>query len=423
MSRRRTGPSRQCAVVLAALAACAWSLPMSGATAATLARPAAVALAAPLPQDPIIAQGVSSANQAHLVRNRTWDFAEMAKTFNTVALLPGDPSAVRDARAAGMSVILELDYKSYFFAGEDISAKIDAVAQQITAAPGTVVAIDVADRVNEKYSPAEALRYLAATAGVLHREVPGIPVLVNAADWQLTCGRPNQSSCDSHDPRFQYETNKVLDTLYQSGYVDGFLISDNLKNEDVQAQRAAWAQARTRWPAPFILWSTCSQLSFPDARYGGTPDSAARSAQAWMTAPMDGGADGLALWAWHQTYDGAVYSFLDKNGSANSLWTAMVSAARGIRQRSADGLGPAVAPAPPAQVDPHVGASGHSGGSSIAIGVGSAIGFAVIVGVLLAGLAARLRQRNRVQLPPGGAQWENRPRPTDERSDAPSTWR
>jgi hypothetical protein len=397
-------------------------LPMSVATAAARAGPAAVALAPPLPQNPIIAQGVSSANPAHLVRNRAWDFAEMAKTFNTVALLPGDPSAVRDASAAGMSVILELDYKSYFFAGQDISAKIDAVAQQIMTAPGTVVAIDVADRINEKHSPAEALRYLAATAGVLHREVPGIPVVVNAADWQLTCGRPNQSSCDNHDPRFKYETDKVLDTLYQSGYVDGFLIADNLKNEDLQAQRAAWAEARTRWPAPFILWSTCSQLSFPGDRYRGTSDSAARSAQAWMAAPMAGGADGLALWAWHQTYDGAVYSFLDKNGAGNSLWTAMVAAARGIRQGSADGLGPGGVPPLPTQVGPAVAATGH-GGSSIGIGVGSVIGFAVILGVLVAGVAARLRQRTRWQAPPGAGSRAHLPRHAGQRSEMPSTWR
>lgn len=419
MSRQRLRLRGPGAALLAVLAVGAWSLAMPVATAA---QPDRVALAAPLPKDPVIAQGVSSANPAHLVRNRDWDFAEMAKTFNTVALLPGDPSAVQAAHAAGMAVILELDYKSYFFAGQDISAKIDAVAQQIMAAPGTVVAVDVADRVNEKYSPAEALRYLAATAGVLHREAPGVPVVVNTADWQLTCGRPNQSSCDAHDPRFQYETNKVLDTLYQSGYVDGFLISDNLKNEDLQAQRAAWAQARTRWPAPFILWSTCSQLSFPDARYAGTADSAARSAQAWMTAPMDGGADGLALWAWHQTYDGAVYSFLDKNGSPNSLWTAMVSAARVLRQGSAGGVGPGIAPASAAPAGPAVATPGHGGGSSLGIGVGSAIGFSVIVVVLLAGLAARLRQRLRMH-PPAVAARDIHPRSSGERSDAPSTWR
>ncbi|MDX6253803.1 MAG: hypothetical protein QOJ11_137 [Frankiales bacterium] len=423
MTRRRLAASRRCAVVLGVLAAL--SMPMPMATALTRAGPGPVTFAAPLPLRPIIAQGVSSANPAHLVRDRAWDFAEMAKTFDTVSLLPGDPTAVRQARAAGLSVVLELDFKSYFFSGEDISAKVDAVVQQITAAPGTVVAVSVADRVNEKYSPEEALRYLAATAGVLHRQVPGMPVVVNVADWELTCGRPNQSACNAHDPRFQYETHKVLDILYRSGYVDGFTIADNLKNDDLQAQRAAWAEARTRWPAPFILWSTCSQLSFPENRYPGTPDSAARVAEAYMAAPMEGGADGLALWAWHQLYDGAVYSFLDKSGSPNSLWTAMVAAARELRQPS---HGPTV-------VSPAVGAgaapdrstvpAARKAGSSIAIGLWSAIGFLLIAGVLGGGCVARARQRARGQLEAATTRHVDlaRVRDAQQRRDEPSTWR
>ena len=186
----------------------------------------------------------------------------------------------------------------------------------------------IADRINEKYGPDDALRYLAATGGVLHRELPGVPVIVNVADWQLSCGRPNQSSCTAHDRRFRYETNAVLDQLHDSGYVDGFTISDNLKNNDLQAQRASWYDARKRWPAPFVLWSTCSQLSFPDNSFPGTADTAASLTQAFMAEPMAGGADGWALWAWHQEYDGAFYSFLDKDGSSNALWQAMVSTSR-----------------------------------------------------------------------------------------------
>jgi hypothetical protein len=432
MMRRRVATSlRRGAVVLGVLAAFAGALPMSlpmaipMAAAQTSAGPETAGLAATLPQRPVIAQGVSSANQAHLVRNQAWDFAQMTKAFNTVALLPGDPSAVREARAAGLSVILELDFKSYFFSGQDISAKVDAVVQQITAAPGAIAAVDVADRINEKYSPEEGLRYLAATAGVLHRQVPGIPVVVNVADWELTCGRPNQSSCSAHDVRFQYETNKVLDTLYRSGYVDGFTIADNLKNDDVQAQRAAWVEARTRWPAPFILWSTCSQLSFPEERYTGTPDSAAHVAEAYMSAPMDGGADGLALWAWHQLYDGRFYSFLDKNGSANSLWTAMVAASRGLGQASGS-----LTPVLPAVVggagtDRSTAPAARDGGSTIGLGLWSAIGFLVIGVVLGGGCIARARQRARAQLEAATTRQgdQARVREAQQRRDEPSTWR
>lgn len=378
-----------------------WLVVMAfGTTALSAAAPAIgvapPSLGAPLPAKPVVVQGVSSANPAHLVRDRAWDFAQMRKTFNTVSLLPGDPSAVQEARSAGLAVVLEFDYKSYFFRGEDISAKVDAVVQQIQAAPGTVAAIEIADRINEKSSPAEGLRYLADTAGVLHREVPGIPVLVNVSDWQLTCGRPNQSSCRSHDARFQYETDEAVDVLYRSGYVDGFTIADNLKNNDVEAQRAAWVNARTRWPAPFILWSTCSQLSFLESRYPGTADTAARATAAYMAAPMVGGADGLALWAWHQKYNDGVYSFLDKDGGANPMWTSMVAIARSIAAGST-GSGTATAGA---ASDP-LGAAGpaHSvtaRGSSVNLGLWSAIGFALILTVLGVGIMGRVRKRRTV---------------------------
>ena len=354
---------------------------------------------AALPAIPIVAQGVSSANPAHLVRDRTWDFAEMRKTFNTVSLLPGDPSAVQQARTAGLSVVLEFDYKAYFFRGEDISAKVDAVVQQIQAAPGVVAAIDIADRINERSAPADALRYLAATAGMLQREVPGIPVLVNVSDWQLTCGRPNQSSCRSDDPRFRYETNAAVDILYRSGYVDGFTIADNLKGNDGEAQRAAWSAARTRWPAPFILWSTSSQLSFREDRYPGTTDTAASTAEAYMKAPMAGGADGLALWAWHQKYQGGFYSFLDKDGGLNPLWTSMVAAARFVtagRDRStiqtAQASGGPTQAAGPAR-------TATARGSAVSLGLLSTTGFAVILVVLGGGIVSRLRQRRSAHPP------------------------
>lgn len=365
----------------------------AGTSAAGLAADAGQA---PLPATPIVAQGVSSANPAHLVRDRAWDFAEMRKTFNTVALLPGDPTAVRQARAAGLAVVLEFDLKAYFFGGEDISAKVDAVVMQIQAAPGTVAAIDIADRINESNAPAAALRYFAATAGVFQREVPGIPVLVNVADWELTCGRPNQSSCGSHGARFRYETNSVVDILYRSGYVDGFTIANNLKNNDVEAQRAAWVAARTRWPKPFILWSTSSQLSFPEARYTGTADTAAGTVAAYMAAPIAGGADGLALWAWHQKYREGFYSFLDKDGGANSLWSSMVATTRLISAgddqtptRPAPAIGGPTRSTAPAR-------TASARGSALQVGLLSAVGFGVIFAVLGGGIAGRLRQRRYV---------------------------
>jgi hypothetical protein len=380
-----------CAMLASAGSLQAVSAAAMPASGSNLAERATAAYGAALPRVPIVAQGVSSANRAHLVRNRAWDFAQMRHVFNTVSLLPGDPSAVRQARLAGLAVVLEFDYKSDFFAGSDISAKVNAVVQQIQAAPGTIAAIDVADRINEKYSPQEGLRYLAATAGVLHRAVPGIPVLVNVSDWELTCGRPNQSSCKSHGARFQYETNAVVDQLYRSGYVDGFTVANNLKNNDVDAQREAWTIARARWPAPFILWSTCSQLSFPDASYPGTSETASGSVTAYMTSPLDGGADGLALWAWHQLYQGGYYSFLNKNGSGNALWTTMATAAADVSLAPSTSSSPtAAAPTSPSARE-RVGAKPQ--GSSFKIGFWPVVAFGIIVLVLGVGLRARVRTR------------------------------
>jgi hypothetical protein len=324
-------PARAAMAVLAAVLALSGSPTASAAaTAAPTTRTATgTALAAPMPDPAVVAQGVSSANTAHLFKSPAWDFATMRAVFNAVALLPGDQTKVTAARSAGLAVVLEFDYKADFFAGKDISAKVAAVAEQIRANPGTISAVHVADRLNEKYSAAQGLRYLAATGGVLHRLVPGVPVLVNASDWELTCDLPQQSSCTAHSAQFQYETNATLDAFARSGYLDGINIADNIKNLDSATQQTAWSNARARWPKPFLLWATCSQLSFGQQTY--PADAPAEPAtRTYMLAPLAAGADGVALWAWHQLYRGAVDSFLNKDGSSNAMWSSMTSAARRI---------------------------------------------------------------------------------------------
>jgi hypothetical protein len=282
--------------------------------------------AAPLPTPLLLAQGVSSANSAHRFRSQAWDFARMRAVFDAVSLLPGDQATVQRARRAGLAVILEFDYKAQFFAGMNISPDVQAVVDQVRSSPGTISAIHVADRLNQDYSPQQGLRYLAATGGVFHRELPGVPVLVNVADTELTCGLPHQSSCFNTDPSFRYEVNSTLDAFHSSGYIDGFTLADNLKNNDAAVQVMAWRSARFRWPSPFILWSTCSQMSFPDERQPGGPQAAAALVAAYMTGPVRGGAQGLALWAWHQLYQGGTYTFLNKNGGSNILWRNMAAA-------------------------------------------------------------------------------------------------
>ena len=287
--------------------------------------PTGSSYAAPLPRPLLLVQGVSSANPAHTFRSQDWDFAQMREAFNAVALLPGDQETVLKARRAGLAVVLEFDYKEDFFAGHDISRKVQEIVDQVRSHPGTVSAIQVADRLNQDYSAAQGLSYLAATGGVFHRELPGVPVLVSVADRELTCGLPGQSSCANTDPRFQYQVTATLDAFRRSGYLDGFTLADNLKNSDAAIQVQAWQAARARWPSPFILLSNASQLSFPDARQPGGQEAAAVLVATYMTGPVRGGANGLALWAWHQLYQGSVYTFLNKNGGTNALWQEMTA--------------------------------------------------------------------------------------------------
>jgi hypothetical protein len=300
----------------------------------------------------------------------------MRQVFNAVSLLPGNQSMVDAARSAGLAVVLEFDYKADFFAGKDISAKVAAVADQIDSHPGTISAVHVADRLDERYSAEQGLRYLAATGGVLHRLAPGVPVLVNASDWELTCGLPGQSTCGSHGTRYQYETDATLDAFASSGFLDGISIADNLKNLDASAQVVAWQRARARWPKPFLLWATCSQLSFGEPGYRGGDASAAT--RAYMLVPVGLGADAVALWAWHQQYQGAVYTFLDKGGSPNAMWASMSAAAARID----------AAPADPAELARVPAATGGPSGTALALA-----GLALLT--VLAGAVATVALRGR----------------------------
>ena len=339
-----------------------------------------------MPDPAVIAQGVSSANPAHLFKDPAWDFAAMRRVFNAVSLLPGNQSVVDAARGAGLAVVLEFDYKADFFAGKDIGAKVAAVADQIVSHPGTIAAVHVADRLDERYSAQQGLRYLAATGGVLHRLAPGVPVLVNASDWQLTCGLPGQSSCGSHGTRYQYETDATLDAFAGSGFLDGISIADNLKNLDASAQVVAWRRARARWPKPFLLWATCSQLSFGDTGYIGSPD-ASGATRAYMLVPVGLGADAVALWAWHQEYQGAVYTFLDKDGSPNAMWASMTAAAGRIYAFPAD----------PAELARIPAATSGSGGTAFAL---AGLGLLAVLAGLLALRGRRPPVRPRVHRTP-----------------------
>src|SRR6266511_2612942 len=239
-----------------------------------------------------------------LLGNRVADLAKVGQGFNAVLISSGDDRLVREARGPG---------------------------------------IRVADRVNQGLTPEQTLDYLRATGGVLHREVPGVPVVVDLSDPQLTCGLPGQDRCDKPRlPDYRYQVDAELLRIYHSGDVDGFMLANGLarsdtdcggcdvREVDAQAQAAAWRKARAMFPPPFLLFARVATLSFPQPSYPGNADQAALATYVYETIPLQEGVDGVDLWAWSRQFDGTVRTFLDKNGADNSLWQRMVAVAAAV---------------------------------------------------------------------------------------------
>lgn len=117
-------------------------------------------------------------------------------------------------------MILELDHKSDFFSGRDVTARIERIVTQIRST-GTVASIHVADRLNKKYSPTRDSSIWRSTDAVLHQKLPGVPVLVNIVYWQLTGGCQYRRRAVPTGGKYQYEIHSTLDQFYRSGNVDG----------------------------------------------------------------------------------------------------------------------------------------------------------------------------------------------------------
>lgn len=286
---------------------------------------AAANYAAPLPNQISLAQGFGSGNAGHVLISQEWDLAKMKEVFNTINIAPGNQALVQKARAAGLAVILEFDYKTDFMNEVSINNRVNAVIAQIKNNPGTISGVHVADRLNEQYSAEQGKAYLAATGGRLHAEVPGVPVFVDVSDWELTCGKELQPSCSSVtlNTKYPYEKNSVLTSFKDSGYIDGFFIGDNLQKNNANANYEAWKTARALWPAPFKVMSRASQFAFATGTYTGTQSDANAIANAYILSPMAAKADGISAWSWKQEYQGSVSTLLNKDGSNNYIWEAM----------------------------------------------------------------------------------------------------
>ena len=278
-----------------------------------------------------------------LLGSRAADLSKVAEAFNAVLISSGDDQLVQTARDRGLKVYLGFDEHKEFAAGKDITADVQVLVRFANAHRRDVAGIRVADRVNQGLTPDQTLRYLRATGGVLHREVPGVPVIVDLSDPQLTCGLPGQDRCDKPRlPDYRYQVDAELLRIYHSGDMDGFMLANGLARDDTDcggcnvreidavAQAAAWRKARAMFPPPFLLFARAATLSFPQSTYPGDPSQAALAIHVYETIPLQEGADGVDLWAWSRRFDGTVRTFLDKSGADNPLWQRLVEVAEAV---------------------------------------------------------------------------------------------
>lgn len=282
-------------------------------------------LAAPLPK-PAIKTHFNKGAGKYVFKDRTWDLAQIKKAFNTVIVSYDDHQLISDIREAGLAAILEFDAKDDP-TGKKAQAAVAAITRQVKLNPGTIAGIRVADRLNEKLTTERGIEYLRLTGGAFHREIPGVPVIVDVEDWELTCGLPGQGSCVTH--KFTAYSNCVdaaLVEIYKSGYVDGFELSVNLKNDDSDAMEKAMTKARKMFPPPFLLYARTASLSFDEENYPGDAAAARKQVAAYIETPLRVGADGIDLWAWHRPWKTELRTFLNKGGGSNPLWEDMMGA-------------------------------------------------------------------------------------------------
>jgi hypothetical protein len=282
-----------------------------------------------------------------LLGSRVADLAKVGEAFNAVLISSGDDQLVQAARDHHLKVYLGFDEHKEFAAGKDITADVQDLVRFAKAHRGEIAGIRVADRVNQGLTPEQTLDYLRATGGVLHQEMPGVPIIVDLSDPQLTCDLPGQDRCDKPRlPDYRYQVDAELLRIYHSGYVDGFMLANGLARDDTDcggcnvreidavAQAAAWRKARAMFPPPFLLFARAATLSFPQSSYPGNPAQAALATHVYETIPLQQGADGVDLWAWSRQFDGTVRTFLDKSGADNPLWQRLVAVAAAVHAQA-----------------------------------------------------------------------------------------
>lgn len=263
-----------------------------------------------------------------LLGSRRADLHTAGQSFNAVIVAAGNPKLVQIAHAEGFQVYLGFDQHTVYAHGYSITNAVNRVVRQIQAQRSMIVGVRIGDRINVGLTPAQVLGYLRATGGILHEQAPGIKVFADVVDWQLTCGMAGQRACTARRVAgYQYADNAELLSMMHSGNLDGFMLANNLAGgtKYPQVQTAAWKSARALFPHPFLLWERAANLSFATPTFERSLATAQALVHVEEQIPLQEGADGVDLWAWHVGFKGTLRTFLNKNGTSNVLWQQMAA--------------------------------------------------------------------------------------------------
>jgi hypothetical protein len=251
------------------------------------------------------------------------------------------------AHRQGLRVWIETDLVKRWLAGQDSFRDGVAAVAALAARPG-VVGIKIADEMGDHDgldTAAKIRGFLADSATALHAAAPGKALLIDLLVPELGC-------LPGYDPPLRWATicqaqqrgrypNLALDEV--DGYLAGHWVnvvdlSTNLQPDKTYAgwgvdadiaQRAAWAEARSRGWADEVKLQGRKAMAHP-GEYPGDPAEAQATLATYVDIPRAGGADAVDVWTWRQKYKGALYRLMDPGLKDNALWDA-------LRQRRAAG--------------------------------------------------------------------------------------
>lgn len=249
-------------------------------------------------------------------------------------------NAVGIAVADGLRVWIEADMVKRWEEGPTwFKAAIQRVAT-LADRPG-VVGIKIADELGYQDGMTSATRirqFLAATASALHAAAPGKQILVDMLVPELGClpgHQPRKSAAASCAARAAAEYPQLsiaaVDSYLRMRVINVLDLSTDMQTDQTYAswgssgdaaQADAWKQVRALgWPALVHLQAR-KALAHPGS-FDGTEQQAAAELDQFVDIPLQGGADAVDIWTWHQEYDGQMYQLMNPGMQPNVLWAQL----------------------------------------------------------------------------------------------------